>query len=99
MSFLRSKIVVVRKDRKCFGCRAEIKKGNKSDVQTNIEDEKIYDIYLCLRCKEVTAREFTVGADDYFGEGELKRPCPNCSSTDFDFTDKGYLCKECGRLF
>jgi hypothetical protein len=25
MSFLRSKIVVVRKDRKCFGCRAEIK--------------------------------------------------------------------------
>lgn len=47
---IRSKIVKVRKLHKCFGCLSTINIGEKAEINTNVFDGSIYNIYFCLRC-------------------------------------------------
>ena len=46
MDRVSDKKVVVRKERKCFGCLRIIERGERAHVQTNTEDGKIYSITI-----------------------------------------------------
>jgi RNase P subunit RPR2 len=69
MSTIRTKHIVLRKDRTCFGCCTPFKKGDRLRVDTITEDGRIYDTYLCLDCQIKVSK---MRYDDEFFEGDLK---------------------------
>ena len=69
MSRISGKTVIIRKQRKCFGCLQVIKKGDTAYIQTNTGDGKIYTLTFCLSCKDKISK---MGYNDEFYEGELR---------------------------
>jgi len=69
MDRVSDKKVVVRKERKCFGCLRIIERGERAHVQTNTEDGKIYSITICEECQVIVSGS-TSGSE--FSEGELQ---------------------------
>ena len=61
--------VITRKDHKCFGCNAIIKKGTKVNVTRCVEDGQAYSIRLCEIC-ELTDSKID-HYDDPWRQGEL----------------------------
>lgn len=66
---ISEKTVTIRKPRECFGCCWVLIKGDEAYIQTNADNGRIYDITLCMRCREITSK---MSPDDEFGEGDLE---------------------------
>jgi len=49
---ISDKIVLARKQYKCFGCLKDIQIGEKHNRKTNLQDGKIYTIRSCLKCND-----------------------------------------------
>lgn len=69
MDRIREKSVLVHKPRNCFGCLVWLKRYTAAWVQTYTDNGTIYDITLCVNCREIVAQ---MGSDDEFGEGDLQ---------------------------
>ena len=47
---IKSKRVKVRKDHVCHGCYGVIKKCDTVQMETNISEDGIYNLYFCFDC-------------------------------------------------
>lgn len=70
MSILKSKMVTIRKPRKCFGCLVMLKVGDIASVTTNVDMGQIFDCTLCDECQDYV--NDNLDSDDFFNEGDLK---------------------------
>lgn len=70
MRVLKSKMVTIRKQRKCFGCLDIIKVGDRASVTTTVDMGVIFDSTLCDDCQDYV--NDNLSSDDFFSEGDLK---------------------------
>jgi len=66
---LRTKTVLTRKDRQCFGCCKLFPSGCVFTIHTVIGIDEIYNMYLCEECEDISEQ----CSEDIYIEGELKR--------------------------
>ena len=67
------RIVKTRKPHRCFGCHSTIPASANAERSTNVDDGRIYNIYLCEDCMEFskTLPDGYWEADGCYFEGDL----------------------------
>lgn len=70
MGILKSKMVTIRKPRKCFGCLDMLKVGDIASVTTSVDMGQICDYTLCDECQDYV--NDNLDSDDSFSEGDLR---------------------------
>ena len=67
---LETKVVVLGKDRHCFGCNRTFLKGNRMTKNTGVDDGQFHHTYWCDVC-DAYYQEYMYNEDEIY-EGELK---------------------------
>lgn len=65
MTCLRSKTVVIRKDRQCWACYRKLPIGTAMNYYVGIYEGDFQTGYTCLACQEI----MTISGEDEFAEG------------------------------
>ena len=47
---LVSKIVITRKNHRCWGCLRSFPAGTQMESQTNVNEDGVYTVYTCSTC-------------------------------------------------
>lgn len=68
---LTSKMLIIRKPHKCFGCLKEIKKGERARYSVSVQDGRFAHVYLCEECDDYISDLDPRDYEDGFLEGEI----------------------------
>lgn len=79
---LRTDIVKIRKEHKCLACCRSFPKGTEMQLQVNIDEGRIFNVYLCDTCEDLMRNYPNLfGYEGEFEKGCVKGEIIECNAT------------------